>query len=80
MFCRTWYPVACPKYYNPVTSLLLSKDGKKNWTGMRTVGEIRHERGLKVDQNKDSLYKVTKTFFAVLGGGCCLGSMWSVRG
>ena len=27
VFCRTWYPVACPQFYNPVQSLLLKKGG-----------------------------------------------------
>lgn len=58
VFCRTWYPVTCPKYYNPVSSLLLSKDSKNNWTGMRSVGEMRKELGLKAEFKSDSLYKV----------------------
>eukprot|EP00794_Sanderia_malayensis_P010984 gene10984-12147_t len=57
VFCRTWYPVACPKYYNPVTSLLLSKDSKNSWTGMRTVGQLRKVLGIAAPQNKDSFYK-----------------------
>ena len=49
---------------------------------MRTVGEIRHERGLKVDQNKDSSYKVTNTYFCSFaggGGGVVFGVDASVR-
>ena len=55
VFVRTWYPVAVPQYYNPVTSLLL-KD-KAAWTGMRTVGQIRHETGKKPPVKSDSLYR-----------------------
>lgn len=54
-FVRTWYPVAVPQYYNPVTSLLL-KD-KATWTGMRTAGQIRHATGRKPPVKSDSLYR-----------------------
>lgn len=50
--------MACPRYYNPVSSLLLHKENKTNWTGMRTVGEMRKAMGLKAEYNKDSMYKV----------------------
>ena len=54
VFLRAWYPVRPPKFYNPVTSLL-SDD--KVWHGMRTVGKMRFDKGLKVPVNKDSNYK-----------------------
>lgn len=54
VFLRAWYPVRPPKFYNPVTSLLLAD---KQWNGMRTVGRMRYERGLRVPNNKDSNYK-----------------------
>nr|KAG5696027.1 hypothetical protein BaRGS_013933 [Batillaria attramentaria] len=55
VFVRTWYPVQVPQFYNPVTTLLLSD--KSQWQGMRTIGQLRHDRGIPVPQNKDSLYK-----------------------
>jgi ribosome biogenesis protein BMS1 len=55
IFLRAWYPVKPKKFYNPVTSLLLSK--KQKWLGMRTAGQIRKENGLSVVKNKDSEYK-----------------------
>ena len=55
VFIRTWYPVTVPRYCNQVTSLL-EKD-KTGWTGMRTVGQIRHENGTKPPVRKDSLYR-----------------------
>lgn len=55
VFVRTWYPVAVPQYYNPVTSLLLRD--KNTWTGMRTVGQIRHEMGKKPPVKPHSLYR-----------------------
>ena len=47
-----------PKFYNPVTTLLLPKDAKDNWNGMRTVGQMRKEMGMKAPQAADSSYKV----------------------
>lgn len=57
VFCRTWFPLSCPKLYNPVQSLLLSKDQKQSWKGMRTVGQMRKDMNIKLEQNQDSLYK-----------------------
>ena len=57
VFCRTWYPVVCPKFYNPVQSLLLPKDQKHKWQGMRTVGQLRMLNNIKLKQKTDSLYK-----------------------
>lgn len=58
VFVRTWYPVSIPKFYNPVTSLLKPAGEKDSWKGMRTTGQLRHDQGIKLKQNKDSLYKV----------------------
>ena len=55
VFVRTWYNVSVPKYYNPVTSLLIGDKGE--WTGMRTVGEIRYEAGSQPPVQKDSVYR-----------------------
>nr|XP_033798166.1 ribosome biogenesis protein BMS1 homolog isoform X2 [Geotrypetes seraphini] len=57
VFIRTWYPVSVPSFYNPVTSLLKPIDEKESWTGMKTTRQLRHELGIKLVQNKDSLYK-----------------------
>uniref|UniRef100_A0A8D0H515 BMS1 ribosome biosis factor n=1 Tax=Sphenodon punctatus TaxID=8508 RepID=A0A8D0H515_SPHPU len=57
VFMRTWYPVSIPTFYNPVTSMLKPVGEKDTWTGMKTTGQLRHERGIRLKQNKDSLYK-----------------------
>ncbi|XP_077115502.1 ribosome biogenesis protein BMS1 homolog isoform X1 [Ranitomeya variabilis] len=57
VFLRSWYPVTVPIFYNPVTSLLKPVGQKESWTGMKTVGQLRHELGIKPVQRKDSLYK-----------------------
>uniref|UniRef100_A0AAR2JA85 Bms1-type G domain-containing protein n=1 Tax=Pygocentrus nattereri TaxID=42514 RepID=A0AAR2JA85_PYGNA len=57
VFLRSWYPVSVPQLYNPVTSLLMPVGQKDAWTGMRTVGQLKHDLGIKNKPNKDSLYK-----------------------
>ncbi|XP_060710010.1 ribosome biogenesis protein BMS1 homolog [Hemiscyllium ocellatum] len=57
VFLRTWFPVSVPKLYNPVTSLLRPSGEKETWTGMRTVGQLKHDWGIKTKPNKDSLYR-----------------------
>jgi len=61
VFLRTWYPVRPKEFYNPVTDLLLPEKG--TWTGMKTVFQLRKERGLKIPMKSDSIYKdVERTF------------------
>lgn len=55
VFLRSWFTVDIPKFYNPVTSLLLSEKG--NWQGMKLIREIRYERGIAPEARKDSEYK-----------------------
>ncbi|KAG6336272.1 hypothetical protein ID866_2826 [Astraeus odoratus] len=55
IFLRAWYSVQPRKFYNPITSLLLSDKGR--WSGMRLTGEVRREQGLKTPVNVNSLYK-----------------------
>ncbi|XP_022110222.1 ribosome biogenesis protein BMS1 homolog [Acanthaster planci] len=57
VFMRTWLPIEIPKFYNPVTTLLLPKDEKDSWTGMRTVGQLRKDKNIKAVSNPDSIYK-----------------------
>ncbi|KAG6844375.1 hypothetical protein H0H87_007367 [Tephrocybe sp. NHM501043] len=55
IFLRAWYSVQPRKFYNPVTSLLLSDKGQ--WTGMRLTGQVRREEGLKTPLDVNSTYK-----------------------
>ncbi|KAM4715024.1 LOW QUALITY PROTEIN: ribosome biogenesis protein BMS1 homolog [Anableps anableps] len=57
VFLRSWYPVSVPQLYNPVTSLLLPAGQKDSWSGMRTVGQLKHDLGVRNKPNPDSLYK-----------------------
>lgn len=59
IFCRTWYQVDLPKFYNPVTSLLLPPDQKVLWRGMKTVGQLKREKGVQSEPAFDSLYTVS---------------------
>ena len=55
IFLRAWYSIHPRKFYNPVTSLLLSD--KSHWSGMRLTGQIRREEGLKTPLAINSAYK-----------------------
>nr|XP_031847799.1 ribosome biogenesis protein BMS1 homolog [Nomia melanderi] len=56
VFCRTWYKIDVPKFYNPVTSLLLPPDEKGRWQGMKTTGQLKREKNVRVPANTDSMY------------------------
>ncbi|PPQ93079.1 hypothetical protein CVT25_003111 [Psilocybe cyanescens] len=55
IFLRAWYSIQPRKFYNPVTSLLLSE--KSKWSGMRLTGQVRRDEGLKTPLNVNSTYK-----------------------
>ncbi|KAI0272913.1 GTP binding protein [Russula aff. rugulosa BPL654] len=55
IFLRAWYSIQPRKFYNPVTSLLLSSGSR--WTGMRLTGEVRREHDLSTPHQLDSAYK-----------------------
>ncbi|KAM4525831.1 ribosome biogenesis protein BMS1 homolog [Fundulus diaphanus] len=57
VFLRSWYPVSVPQLYNPVTSLLLPAGQKDSWAGMRTLGQLKHDLGIRNQPKPDSLYK-----------------------
>jgi len=56
VFLRAWYPVKPRAFYNPVTNLLESCEGKE-WRGMRVTGQVRAEQGLTAPINANSTYK-----------------------
>ncbi|KAL0128358.1 hypothetical protein PUN28_003563 [Cardiocondyla obscurior] len=56
VFCRTWYKIDVPRFYNPVTSLLLPPAEKNRWRGMKTTGQLKRERNIHADPKKDSMY------------------------
>ncbi|XP_014678377.1 PREDICTED: ribosome biogenesis protein BMS1 homolog [Priapulus caudatus] len=57
VFLRTWYRVEVPHFYNLVTTLLLPREQKLKWSGMKTLGALKKERGLQFEPNTDSLYR-----------------------
>ena len=58
VFLRAWYSIQPRKYYNPVTSLLLSDKGR--WAGMRLTGQVRRDEGLKTPLDVNSTYKAVE--------------------
>ncbi|XP_053978167.1 ribosome biogenesis protein BMS1 homolog [Hylaeus volcanicus] len=56
VFCRTWYKVDVTKFYNPVTSLLLPPEEKNRWQGMKTTGQLKREKNIRMPANTDSMY------------------------
>ena len=56
VFVKTWFNVDIPKYYAPVTNILLPPEEKSKWRGMRSVGQIKREQGLAAQPNPDHLY------------------------
>lgn len=54
IFLRAWVDVPVPQFFVPMTDKLLSSAEK--WLGMKTVGRLRHEMGLKPEQKPDSGY------------------------
>ena len=57
VFCRTWFKVDIPKFYTPVTNMLLPIDAKSEWSGMKTLGQLKREKEIKADVDEDHLYK-----------------------
>ncbi|KAG7754275.1 hypothetical protein KL947_005085 [Ogataea haglerorum] len=55
VFLKTWYPIKPKKFYNPVTSLLLSD--KDNWRGMKLTGTLKAENNISAVSDPDSEYK-----------------------
>lgn len=60
VFLRTWFQVPIPKFYIIVTSMLLTKEARDKWIGMKTTGRLRHEQGLKAPNNPESFYTESK--------------------
>jgi ribosome biogenesis protein BMS1 len=50
------FNVEIPKFYASVTNLLLPEEDKLKWKGMRTVGQIKRDKGIKMEANPDNLY------------------------
>ena len=58
---KTWFSVEIPRFYASVVNLLLPPEEKSKWQGMRTVGQIKREKGIAANPNDDNLYtKITR--------------------
>lgn len=58
VFCRTWFRVDISKFYAPVTSLLMPLEQKLLWQGMKTVAQLKRQKGLRALPNLDNAYTV----------------------
>ncbi|EDW79403.1 uncharacterized protein Dwil_GK20458 [Drosophila willistoni] len=56
VFCRTWFNVEVPRFYAPITTLLMPAEQKSQWQGMKTLGQLKRERALQNQAQPDSLY------------------------
>lgn len=62
VFLKTWFQVEVPNFYNPVSNLLMPQQERGQWKGLKTVGMLRKEKGVKAPYSQDSQYqKVTTT-------------------
>ncbi|CAF1093072.1 unnamed protein product [Rotaria sordida] len=57
IFLRAWFPLQVPKFYTPVTNLLMPIEQKDQWQGLRTVGQLKRDMNIRNEPNIDSLYK-----------------------
>ncbi|XP_049298010.1 ribosome biogenesis protein BMS1 homolog [Anopheles funestus] len=57
VFCRTWFRVNVPKFYAPITNLLLAPEKKTQWSGMKTLGQLKREKNIQFEPKEDSTYK-----------------------
>ena len=56
VFVKTWFTVDIPRFYAPVTNLLMKPEDKSKWQGMKSIGQIKREKGVKATVNPDNLY------------------------
>uniref|UniRef100_A0A183BL28 Bms1-type G domain-containing protein n=1 Tax=Globodera pallida TaxID=36090 RepID=A0A183BL28_GLOPA len=54
IFLRSWVNVPVPKFCVSMTDKLMPPE--ESWLGMKTIGRLRHELGLKPEQKFDSGY------------------------
>ncbi|CAF4234077.1 unnamed protein product [Rotaria sp. Silwood2] len=57
VFLRAWLPLQVPKFYTPVTNLLMSIEQKDQWQGLRSLGQLKYAMNIRNEPNVDSLYK-----------------------
>lgn len=75
VFLKTWYQVEIPKFYNPVTNMLMSSDERAEWKGMKTLGMLRKEKGVKAPFSADSQYQPVSELYLVMADILELGQL-----
>lgn len=56
VFVKTWFTVDIPRFYAPVTNMLLTPEDRTKWKGMRSIGQIKREKKIQAEPNPDHLY------------------------
>jgi ribosome biogenesis protein BMS1 len=66
IFLKTWFAIEVPKFYLPLTNLLLpiktSNEKNSSWVGLKSLGELKKEKSIKVVPDENSLYRVNYSF------------------
>lgn len=57
VFLKAWTEVPVQRFYMTLTTLLAPEEEKTKWQGMKTIGQLRAERGLHAPLSQDSVYK-----------------------
>ncbi len=57
VFVRTWFTVPVPRFFAPVTNLLMPAEEKTKWKGVRSVAQIKRERRIRAEEQVDSTYR-----------------------
>ena len=64
VFLKTWFAIEVPKFYLPLTNLLLSikmsNEKNSSWIGLKSLGELKKEKNIQVVPNENSLYRVNE--------------------
>ena len=56
IFLRAWFPVQVPKFYTPVTNILMPIDEKDQWQGLRFVSFLFEQSENEISSSFDQTF------------------------